>query len=337
VVVSELDALLRAVADRPDDLTASLVLADWYDDAPAAEPCPRCEGRQVVETAAGRTDCDRCHGAGSFPTLYRNQSYRLRLGVALRGVLVDPDADAPRLAYAGVCEAYGRAERAEFVRVGCELAKVLREPGWVPPADMLVRHPVGDIEMLFRLNNYDRESRAEALRRRERELFGAHGREWFGPAVHLGDVPPGPRGGFGVRRGFVWKLVTTFEAFAGFPCPQCVDDPQFWASRLCTLCDDGRIAGHARAAFPAHPVTRVECPGAVQRGMVCCVGHGNDVPADLWAALRIPRCPGQWVECIGAGTHAHMDERSLSDTLVAHGRSLAGLPPLPPTESTGGE
>ena len=41
----------------------------------------------------------------------------------LAAVVADPDADLPRLVYADWCDDHGEPERAEFIRVQCELAR----------------------------------------------------------------------------------------------------------------------------------------------------------------------------------------------------------------------
>jgi uncharacterized protein (TIGR02996 family) len=51
---------------------------------------------------------------------------------ALRAVIADPDADAPRLAFAEWCEANGEPDRGEFIRIQLQQARQKREPanGW---------------------------------------------------------------------------------------------------------------------------------------------------------------------------------------------------------------
>jgi uncharacterized protein (TIGR02996 family) len=50
----------------------------------------------------------------------------------LSGIRAEPDDDAPRLVFADWLEDQGDAERAEFIRVQCELARPNLETG--PPA-----------------------------------------------------------------------------------------------------------------------------------------------------------------------------------------------------------
>jgi uncharacterized protein (TIGR02996 family) len=69
----------------------------------------------------------------------------------LRAIIEDPDDDARRLVYADWLEENGDTARAEFIRVGCELARVpFQDPRWL------------------------------GLRRREGELLAAHRVTWLG-------------------------------------------------------------------------------------------------------------------------------------------------------------
>jgi uncharacterized protein (TIGR02996 family) len=54
------------------------------------------------------------------------------LPIMLRDVLENPDDDAPRLAYADICERYGYDDRARTVRMGCESAKRWKAGGVGP-------------------------------------------------------------------------------------------------------------------------------------------------------------------------------------------------------------
>jgi uncharacterized protein (TIGR02996 family) len=115
----------------------------------------------------------------------------------LRAIVADPDADAPRLAYADWREECGDAARAEFIRVQCALA-TLHE-------DERTYHP---------------------LREREEALLTANYLQWFAPVLHilrdrssglggwlrrLGGPKTSPRGFF--RRGFVEELSTALPNY----------------------------------------------------------------------------------------------------------------------------
>ena len=69
----------------------------------------------------------------------------------LQAILDEPDDDTPRLVLADWLDDHGDPERAELIRVQCELAR------WVPDLD-----------------------ERTALRRRERQLLEAHRDEWLG-------------------------------------------------------------------------------------------------------------------------------------------------------------
>jgi uncharacterized protein (TIGR02996 family) len=137
-------AFLADILEHPDDDTPRLVYADWLDEHAAAVPCARCiDGLYLGDTSTDQpTDtipCSRCSGTGRVPD--------------------------------------GRAARAEFIRVQCELAGP---------------HPI--------------EVRTWHLRRRERELLAAHERGWVDPsAVIFGPLPW--RAEF--RRGFVEEVTCT--------------------------------------------------------------------------------------------------------------------------------
>src|SRR3954453_18261421 len=69
----------------------------------------------------------------------------------LRGIGGEPDDDTPRLVYADWLDEHGEADRAEFIRVQCELAR------WVPDL-----------------------GRRGSLKARASELLAAHRQEWLG-------------------------------------------------------------------------------------------------------------------------------------------------------------
>jgi uncharacterized protein (TIGR02996 family) len=91
----------------------------------------------------------------------------------LDAILADPGDDTPRLVYADWLEEYGQAERGEFIRVQCELARheAPKHPGVVacegkgPPARAGGRKRC--------------KCRPCALCRREREILEKHGTAWI--------------------------------------------------------------------------------------------------------------------------------------------------------------
>jgi uncharacterized protein (TIGR02996 family) len=117
----------------------------------------------------------------------------------LRAVRALPDDDGPRLCAADWWDEQGAAERAEFVRVQCELAR--RYPGWSgePAPDSLgAGGPYAE------------------LRRRERELLAGSRGKWFDFPItwHVG-IDPVPVGahGFQYRRGFFEVAALTAADF----------------------------------------------------------------------------------------------------------------------------
>jgi len=85
----------------------------------------------------------------------------------LRSVLADPADDTPRLVYADWLDDNGRPERAEFIRVQIERARLDED-----------------------------DPRHDPLEERERGLLRAHENEWLGDAGRLLSAPE-------FRRGFV--------------------------------------------------------------------------------------------------------------------------------------
>jgi uncharacterized protein (TIGR02996 family) len=156
-----------------------------------------------------------------------------------------PGEDAPRLIVGDWLDEHGQAERAEFIRVQCELARHPRQVKWLAemPAESW-RGGTDEGRLLWRL---------ESLRRRERELLQAHRREWlteaappgvryWQSATEHGWALPGPTGDGGegltgasveFRRGFVEEITLPGEAFLA----------------------------HAAALFRAAPVRRVTLSG----------------------------------------------------------------------------
>jgi uncharacterized protein (TIGR02996 family) len=77
-------------------------------------------------------------------------------------ICADPASDGVRLIFSDWLDENGQPERAEFIRIQCELDRICFG-GWTPT---LADKPV-----------------LEPLRRRERELLVLHGREWVGAAL----------------------------------------------------------------------------------------------------------------------------------------------------------
>ncbi len=109
----------------------------------------------------------------------------------IRAILANREDDAPRLIYADWMEELGEGERAEYIRLACELARL----------------PYCDGECSPRV---ERSCRACVIRRREKELLYNHGAEWLeGCPVEF----PSPFRGDIFRRGFIQSVTLTAEGW----------------------------------------------------------------------------------------------------------------------------
>ncbi len=288
------------------------------------------------------------------------EGYAQRLRVKLNAVLREPAGDAPRLAYAAFleghagavpcpdcedesgyrvycrrCEGSGRAgrvsdggrERAEFIRVQCELA--VRE-GYA-----------GTTESRW---GVELRERMYALRYRERELLITHHKHW-GP-----DLPGVPRGEWGLlddlhlgwpltphvaidlefRRGFVGRVeCTTADWCGGQQCRRCNGGIRPGHSRRCPDCyGTGRTLALGPKLVASQPVTGVRLTDRPAHRLggsdFWChpAGAGaRALPAGVCDRLYRGRVP------VGFGSAAAAD-RELSRGLVDWARDEAGLPPL---------
>ncbi len=162
-------------------------------------------------------------------------------GALLATILAHPADDLPRLVLADWWEERGLHDRAEFIRVQCELHRwtdPLKCPqcggsydmsiemdghaeggGFLPSAELWCHHDhvwhYGDID---------------TLRKRERELFERNKCEWFGSSWAIlwldceqedseGQYPESPHAF--VRRGFVEAVRLPVAAFMGGECGRC--------------------------------------------------------------------------------------------------------------------
>lgn len=190
----------------------------------------------------------------------------------LAAILSDPQDDTPRLIYADWLEENGEGERAEFVRVQVELARLScnfkqtpQQAGWF--------HDCGADENGYWL--------CQPLRSRERDLFSRFKTQWFNerqaiyylPADDDADCYPDLTAAI-VRRGFISSLTcdwTTWLRHAPalhwhpedkVECPKCgargtsTADPHTWEWNNCVPC---KGTGKVRRPFPstAQPITDV--------------------------------------------------------------------------------
>jgi uncharacterized protein (TIGR02996 family) len=243
----------------------------------------------------------------------------------LRAIVEDPSDDMPRLLLADVLEEVGEGQRAEFIRVGCELAR-LDATGY----------PTADAEMIY------------ALRRRERELINLHGN------TVLGELPPcycWSVGDWTVGQGFYWWIYTregpnqvakayTRRGFVASVTLTCAD----WCGKACNRkrhdrgiyfdCPDcngtGRTGGHGPALVLAAPIEEVVLGGVQPREVRSASGSrwwfvgDTHVPAELLnlanqSGIGIP--PGH--------TTPQVALAALFRAALAWARQEAGLPALP--------
>ena len=226
--------LLAAIIAGPADDSPRPIFADRLDDHADAVPCPDREkkpgeinhppGVMFVGRGHGRQPCARCDGSAFVPD--------------------------------------GRPERAEFIRVQCETARIEVEIGGCRPAD--------------------RGEEWAALRRRGRELWEGSGAAWLpasfdepiggaypqaclSPAASRTDSgPPGVL----FRRGFIPELRGPLAAFRGW-CGRCdgtgrLDNPALPRGRQycphCSGAGTGRLSGPTaafRESARTNPVERV--------------------------------------------------------------------------------
>lgn len=169
-------------------------------------------------------------------------------------ILADPAANGPRLVYADWLEEHGEPERAEFIRVQCELAKVpatVFGPRWRD-----LRYCFGEPW--------------DSLRRRERELLNGRGWGWAGKAIRNAS-------GLGID----FHDVLTFSR-------------GFVSSITCTWTEWSRHADAIRAATPLErvrlttwPVLGVESVSPnINSVTITGAQQGSQPPID---ALRIQR------------------------------------------------
>lgn len=270
------DALLRAVLEAPDDDAPRLIYADWLEEsATAGDPCPR-SGTYPSYLPCGKP-CPVCRGENVIPD--------------------------------------GRRERAEFIRVGCELARTqwVLAPGWMGGAGGKVPADV---------------SKYDALRRRERELFrGRH--DWLGvrpPATssRTGDTTLTIIDGDGDRmkaefyRGFAGALISTTADFLRWA-------PTVFKAHPVTFVrladrepwDDNHVDSGSAAVW--YTVRRDDYEGRSP------YHPASDVPHALWRLLAGALDVDRRTKMYRTADAAHL---ALSAACVAYGRSRANLPPL---------
>ena len=172
----------------------------------------------------------------------------------LAAIIANPDEDTPRLAYADLIQEAGEEERAEFIRVQCELARLNRGPdcpicGWpfaksvndgCVPNNCCYRPREGTSEYFgVTLNR----AKLDALRRREQELW-LHSRDWFNTAPIPNKHPATTKS----------DVFAAFAQTAGGPGFASLVQRGFIQAVLCTAAD---WLAHADAILATHPVRKV--------------------------------------------------------------------------------
>ena len=196
----------------------------------------------------------------------------------VRAINADPDDDTARLVYADWLEENGEDERAEFIRVQCELARM--------PTECDRTFCDGQLVVCDDCKRWKR------LRRRQRELLDAHRGNWFVlPGLQRpwsngrDDVVWLTGGGSGytmylggrVHRGFVESVTCTAEDWRAHAdslywrpglavdCPECVVDPPigWYHKNGCPVCSrTGRVERPCPpTAQPIRKVTLTTTPG----------------------------------------------------------------------------
>lgn len=198
-----------------------------------------------------------------------------------RAVCSNPHDNTPRLVLADYLEEYGEPERAEFIRVQIELSMYVESPEPHPPRKP--REGTFDQWQMYhrdnrRYRNRVSEWKSEQEKRltllsRERELFAAHGREWFGanarlPMVELIGAPV-----IEVVRGFPSHWLGPWREWVGGECGcvRRVNDTHIAIASDCPDCKgSGRIPGACHRAWK--PSWAMECERCKGRG-----GFHNDM------------------------------------------------------------
>lgn len=233
------------------------------------------------------------------------------LDTLLRAVLLSPGDDVARLAYADALEEAGQADRAEFVRIQCQLYSHQDAREWLE--QMPVEQWGGSAA------EGDRLRRLDPLVRRHSELCRLYVNDCVGWSRDFAKSVCGPdymektvAWQWGWARGFVESWECDLEAFLS----------------------------HAGAVFSMHPITEVAMTDrepllipAVYRGQqvrahdeyhwygtVHTAGNQGGLPYAFFVAEPVSRA-------VFRGEDDAL--RWLSRACVRYGRQLAGLPPLP--------
>jgi uncharacterized protein (TIGR02996 family) len=139
----------------------------------------------------------------------------------LQAMIADPEDDGPRLVYSDWLEEHGRLDRAEFIRIECELARMT-------------------------LGSAEYDTRAGVLRQRQVELRGQHEKEWVAEL----NLPKNRHCYCWFKRGMIASVWCTIRYF--------LDHGQtiFQAAPVETICFRRATAQNIRA-LDHHPAYRL--------------------------------------------------------------------------------
>ncbi len=276
------ESFLAAIVAEPGDDGLRLIFADWLEEqAESAE----AELRGVRDWLDAHPSCAGCTG----PEWQRGKP-----------CAECDQREERRQRQRELAARAASRERAEFIRVQCELARI----GHLhPPADDEDRAII---------------AHANELRRRERELLETHWKEWadglhIGYCLNLYDGTPLYDPGniaSTFRRGFVAEITLPVSAWIGEEC--CVCDGRgkhlFPYGNLSDPCGTGRVNAHGPTLVQAAPLQRVTFSDWHPQRLP--VVNGSDV----WVFNRDPvseivRVP----EFRDAVYHAHKSEQVALD------------------------
>lgn len=278
----------------------------------------------------------------------------------LASILAYPEDDLPRLVFADWLDENGEHERAEFIRIGCEL---LVTPEYVQEY-VTAAYDTFFGELAIEPRNCNvRNRQYDLLRRRERELLRENSGRWFSigkyAACSVWDhsptvrwrVPSSERDVMTAdhSRGFIEAVRLPLAEFLGGECSRCRGLAGNWNEEsgdfaaTCVACKGtGRTDGIAKRLFTSQPITRVEFtdrePGQYANTREWYwVRWTEDVtyPMHTLPAEIFDRMAGEsHTDQLGTvskhyATEGHAID-ALSDCLVRLGRSLANLRPLEP-------
>ena len=234
----------------------------------------------------------------------------------LRKILDVPFDNTPRLVYADYLDENGQEERAEFIRVQCDILQLYEI----------------ECKCTFSPNNRsstcDRCKEAHKLEKRQDRLLAQNKPDWFTNYYQyvtvLKPVTQEQRTGttfLVVRNGFISEVYCTLETFVGGECQRCyglgVTNADGIAELTCMQCNGFKeTVGIAADLFAEQPITKVVITNTVihQSG-------GNDTyyisglgifPKEYWSRLDRHR--------------SRIDaQKALEQVCIDYGRSVANI------------